>query len=385
MRNRWSVLLAVLALFTLLAAACASESPLEGDVSSGGDTDAETEDAGTEPASTASTCAEGETDGDIVLYNWTEYMDPELLEQFSEEHGVSVTEDFYPSNEELLARVQGGASGYDVIVPSDYMVSIMIKEGLLLELSPDAIPNRENIAEEFASPPYDPELAYSLPYQYGTTGLGVNTAEVEDFPRSWALVFDPEIADEYSGRISLLDDPRETMGAALKYLGYDLNETSDEALQEAADLLTETTQRLAAYTSDQYTDFLVGGETVIGHGFSGTFVFAFSEADDPDQYEYFVPEEGGTVWTDNIAVLADSEHPCSAQTFINFMLDGDNGAQLSNWTYYESPNEAARPAIDDVVTELGEIDPEIEDKLEFIEDQGDDEIKFTDYFNRAKG
>ena len=383
MRNRWSVLLAVLALFTVLAAACA-ESPLEGDVSSGDDSGA-TEAGGGETESTASTCAEGETDGDLVLYNWTEYMDPELLEKFEEEHGVSVKEDFYPSNEEMLARVQGGASGYDIVVPSDYMVSIMIKEGLLLELSEDAIPNRQNIAEEFASPPYDPELAYSMPYQYGTTGLGVNTAEVKDFPRSWALVFDPEIADQYKGRISLLDDPRETMGAALKYLGYGLNETSDEALQEAADLLTETTQRLAAYTSDQYTDFLVSGETVIGHGYSGTFVFAFSEADNPDKYEYFVPEEGGTVWTDNIAVLADSEHPCSAQTFINFLLDGDNGAQLSNWTYYESPNAAARPAIDDVVTELGDIPPEVEEKLEFIEDQGDDEIKYTDFFNRAKG
>jgi spermidine/putrescine transport system substrate-binding protein len=368
--------LIVLLLLALVVAACGGESPIEGggDVAAGdGDGDA------------GADCGEGDTDGDLNLYNWSEYMDPELLDAFEEEYGVTVSEDFYPSNEEMLARVQGGASGYDVVVPSDYMVSIMIEEGLLLELGRDAVPNAENIDEDFANPPYDPDLAYSMPYQYGTTGLGVNKAEVgEDFPRSWALVFDPEVADEFSGRISLLDDPRETMGAALKYLGHSLNETDDAALEEAADVVREATGRLAAYTSDQYSDLLVGGETVIAHGYSGTMVFAFVETDDFDQWEYFVPEEGGTVWTDNIAVLADSQHPCSAQTFINFLLDADNGAQLSNWTYYESPNAAAQPMIDEEVTDLA-VDQDAVDDLEFIEDQGDDEIKFNDYFNRAKG
>lgn len=385
--------LALLVAFSLIAGACAGESPLEG----GGDTAAdpgagdssevpdgasETEAAGPE----ASDCELDETDGDLVLYNWTEYMDPDLLTKFEEEYGVTVTEDFYPSNEELLARIQGGASGYDVIVPSDYMVSIMIDQGILLPLSDEAVPNVENIGDQFASPPYDPELAYSMPFQYGTTGLGVNLNEMpDDFPRSWSLIFDPEVSEQFSGRISLLDDPRETMGAALKYLGYSLNETDEAKLQEAADLVADARNRVAAFTSDQYSDFLVTGETVIGHGFSGTWQFAFVETDDFEQWEYFVPEEGGTIWTDNMAVLADSEHPCSAQTFINFILDGENGAQLSNWTYYESPNEAAQEGIDEVVTDLADIPDEIEDKLEFIEDQGENEIKFSDYFNRAKG
>ncbi len=385
MRARVFALLSVL---VMVLAACGGESPIEGGGAAGGDGATDTATAGGDATEEveASTCALDETDGDIVLYNWTEYMDPELLEKFEKEHGVSVTEDFYPSNEELLARIQGGASGYDVIVPSDYMVSIMISEGLLLKLSEDAVPNRDNIAEEFANPPYDPELAYSMPYQYGTTGLGVNLEEMpEDFPRSWGLVFDPEISEQFSGRISLLDDPRETMGAALKYLGHSLNETDDEKLQEAADLIADARDRLAAFTSDQYTDFLVGGETVIGHGFSGTFQFAFVESENFEQWEYFVPEEGGTIWTDNMAVLADSEHPCSAQTFVNFLLDAENGAQLSNWTYYESPNAAAQEGIDKEVTDLAKIPDDVRERLEFIEDTGDDEIKFNDLFNRAKG
>ena len=388
MRTR---ILALLVLLTLAAVACGG-GPLDGDPQAGGGDASDGASAGASDGASetdevaTSTCKEGETDGDITLYNWTEYMDPALLKKFRKEHGVKVTEDFYPSNEELLARIQGGASGYDVIVPSDYMVSIMIKEGLLVKLSPDAIPNRENVAADFASPPYDPELAYSMPFQFGTTGLGVNLEEMpEDFPRSWSLIFDPEVSEQFSGRISLLDDPRETIGAALKYLGYSLNETDDEKLQEAADLVRDASTRLAAFTSDQYSDFLVGGETTIGHGFSGTWQFAFVEQDNFEQWEYFVPEEGGTIWTDNMAVLANSEHPCSSQTFINFILDGENGAQLSNWTYYESPNEAAQKGIDKVVTDLAKIDPATKEKLEFIEDTGDDEIKFNDLFNRSKG
>jgi spermidine/putrescine-binding protein len=380
-------LVALLVLFVLTAVACGGSGPL--DDPGGGDGATGSEDTGSEASEdvAASTCKEGETDGDIVLYNWTEYMDPKLLKEFKKEYGVTVTEDFYPSNEELLAKIQGGATGYDIIVPSDYMVSIMIKEGLLLKWSPEAIPNRKNIHEDFASPPYDPELAYSMPFQFGTTGLGVDLEEIgEVFPRSWALIFDPEIADKYKGRISLLDDPREVMGAALKYLGYSLNETDETKLQEAADLVQEASTRVAAFSSDQYSDFLVGGETVIGHGFSGTWLFGFVEAEDPDRYEYFVPQEGGTIWTDNMAVLAGSEHPCSSQTFVNYILDGKNGAQLSNWTYYESPNAASRPDIDKAVTDLAKSIPaDVRSKLEFIEDTGKDEIKFNDLFNRAKG
>jgi spermidine/putrescine transport system substrate-binding protein len=380
-------LVALLVLFVLTAVACGGSGPLD---DPGGGNGAQPSDgaSGSEGEEVAaSTCALGETDGDIVLYNWTEYMDPKLLKEFKKETGVTVTEDFYPSNEELLAKIQGGAAGYDVIVPSDYMVSIMIKEGLLLKWSPEAIPNRKNIHKDFASPPYDPELAYSMPFQFGTTGLGVDLEEIGTvFPRSWSLIFDPKIADKYKGRISLLDDPRETMGAALKYLGYSLNETDEAKLQEAADLVAEASKRVAAFTSDQYSDFLVGGETVIGHGFSGTWLFGFVEAEDPDRYEYFVPQEGGTIWTDNMAVLASSEHPCSSQTFVNFILDGENGAQLSNWTYYESPNAAARPDIDKVVTDLAKSIPsDVRAKLEFISDTGPDEIKFNDLFNRAKG
>ncbi|MBW3659176.1 MAG: spermidine/putrescine ABC transporter substrate-binding protein [Actinobacteria bacterium] len=338
----------------------------------------------TEAAATAE-CEEGETDGDLVFYNWSDYIDPELITQFEEEHGVSVTSDYYPSNEELLAKVQSGGSGYDVIVPSDYMVNIMREEGILLPLDKDAIPNHVNVADEFADPPFDPGNQFSLPYQWGTTGLGVDTAVVgEDVEASWDLIFDPETASQYSGQIALLDDPRETMAAALYYLGYSPNTTSDEELQEASDLIAEAKQHIAAFDSNLYTDLLLSGEVAISHGFSGNYFAAFAEAENPDQYRYLIPLEGATKWVDTMAVLADAPHPCTGHTFINFLLDAENGAQLTNWNYYGSPNAAAEEHILPEILEDPAIYPPDDADLFFLEDTGDAEILYNDLFTRAK-
>jgi spermidine/putrescine transport system substrate-binding protein len=361
--TRWSAGAAVVA---LVLTACG-----------GGDGDADGD------AAAAGECEVGATDGDLNLYNWADYMDPDLLAQFEEEFGVEVTEDVYPSNEELFARVESGGAQYDVIVPSDYMVDIMIQESLLMELDFDAIPNVDNIDEDFAAPPYDPDLAFSVPYQWGTTGLGVNLSVVGDVEPSWDLVFDPEVANELGGRISLLDDPRETMGAALYWLGYDPNTTDEDELQEAADVISASRDWVAAFESNQYSDLLLGGETVVAQGYSGNFLDNFGDDED---YAYLIPEEGATIWTDNMAILADAAAPCTAHTFLNFMLDAENGAQLTNWTFYASPNEAAEEFIVDDVLDNPAIYPEDEvlDNLFFLEDTGDSERLYTDFFTQAK-
>jgi spermidine/putrescine-binding protein len=169
-----------------------------------GDDDDDDSEAGGDGTGEEVTCEPGQADGDLALYNWSEYIDPELISAFEEEFDVTVTEDFYPSNEEMLARVQEGAD-FDVIVPSDYMVSIMIEEGLLTPIQADAVPNLDNLADRFASDlPYDPEGEYSVPYQWGTTGLGVDLAVVgEDVPHTWGLVFDPELSQQYAGKITI--------------------------------------------------------------------------------------------------------------------------------------------------------------------------------------
>jgi spermidine/putrescine-binding protein len=368
MKFRWLAAPLVAALFL---SACADD----GDGDGNGDGD----------AVAAAECEAGETDGDLVFYNWSDYIDPELITQFEEEAGVSVTSDYYPSNEELLAKVQAGGSGYDVIVPSDYMVNIMREEELLMELNNDAIPNASNVAEEFSDPPYDPGNTFSKPYQWGTTGLGVDLSVVgEDVQPSWDLIFDPETASQYSGQIALLDDPRETMAAALYYLGYSPNTTSEEELQEASDLIAQATENVAAFDSNLYTDLLLSGEVAISHGFSGNYFAAFAEAEDPSQYAYLIPEEGATKWVDTMAILKDAPNPCTAHTFINFLLDAENGAQLTNWNYYGSPNAAAEEFILDEILNDPAIYPPNEDNLYFLEDTGDAEILYNDLFTRAK-
>lgn len=395
--KRLSRLVALLAVLAMVLAACGTD---EG----GGDGD------GGEPGTTAGTeapdttdggadttvadttdetgaCEVDEVDGDLNFYNWTEYIDPELVTQFETEYGVDVVEDFYDSNEAMLAKLQSGAV-YDLIVPSDYMVAIMIEEGILAEVQKDALPNIGNLDPFFADPAYDPGGVYSVAYQWGTTGLGVDMDVVgEDFESSWALVFDPEQVSQYPGGVSLLNDPRETIGAALKYLGYSLNSTSEAELEEAANVIAGVKDYIAAFDSDNFDETLVTGEVAVSHGYSGGFFAAIEDSEEGwDRYTYVIPEEGGTVWIDNMAVPASAEHPCTAHTFMNFLLDAENGATLTNWVYYASPNAAAEEFILPEILEDPTIYPseELSERLEIITDTGDFEINYTDYFAIAR-
>ena len=366
---------------SLVLAACGGDDDAADDAA---DTAEETTGETAEVVSAGADCEVDEVDGDLFFYNWSDYMDPELIEKFEEQYGVTVTEDFYDSNEAMQPIVSAGRSGYDVIVPSDYMVSIMVEEGTLMPLNKDAIPNYANLADEFRSGlPYDPDGAFIAPYQFGTTGLGVNFNVVgEDAPRSWGLVFDPEISAAYGGQITLLNDPRETLGAALKYLGYSLNTTDEAQLTEAKELVADAVSRIAAFDSDQYSNLLVSGETVVAHGYSGNLI---NNVDDLDGFEYFVPDEGGTIWIDNMGIVFDAPHPCTAHTFINFMLDAENGAQLTEWVLYGSPNGAALEFLPEELANDERLFPSDTSAYEVIVDTGDFEINFSDAFSEAKG
>jgi spermidine/putrescine-binding protein len=365
-------------LLALVTAACGGN----GEAADGGSDDSGT---AAEAGDTVE-CEVDQVDGDLNFYNWSEYMDPELITAFEAQYSVDIVEDFYESNEAMLAQVDAGVS-WDVIVPSDYMVGVMIANDLLLPLDKDAIPNIANLAERFQSPPYDPELAYTAAYQYGTTGLGVNTAIVgEDFEPSWSLLFDPALTTTFAGGVSVLNDPRETIGAALKYLGYSLNSTNLDELQEAADVISAAKEGIATFDSDQYDEQLANGDVAVSHGYSGNMIVGFADAENPDDFVYVLPDEGATLWIDNMAIPRTVAAPCSAHTFLNYLLDADNGATLTNWNYYGSPNGAA---IDAGLIEQEVIDfyapTDTAEDLEVITNTGDFEINFTDYFAQAKG
>jgi spermidine/putrescine transport system substrate-binding protein len=313
---------------------------------------------------------EGELAKELHVYNWAEYIDPEIYADFEEEFGVKVIEDTFASNEDLLAKFQAGARGYDLIVPSDYMVNIMNQLGLLAELNFDNIPNFANIDERFRDPPYDPGNKVSVPYQWGTSGIGYNADLFEEPPDSWAYLFEPELAAEYGGKISMLNDPREAIGAALKYLGYSLNTVDTAQLEEAKQLLLRQKAWVSTYDSEGFEDLLAAGETNLAHGWSGDFFMAAVEA---PHIWYAIPDEGSVIWTDNLAIPKTANSQYTAEVFINYLLRPDVAAKVSNYTWYASPNAAATDLIEQEITEEEAIypPPEVMERLEFIEDVGE--------------
>jgi len=315
----------------------------------------------------------------LNLYNWSDYVAESTIPGFEEQTGIRVTQDFYSSNEELLAKLQsGGGAGYDVIVPSDYMVSIMIKSNVLQRLNRDQIPNFDNLDPDFVGLSYDPNNEYSVPYQWGTTGILYDPEAVREEVTGWDAMW----LEEYSGKIGMLNDVRETFGAALKRLGYSLNSTDERELDEAQASLEEQKPLLRGYfASPEAGDLVVGGDLVLAHVFSGD---GFSAIAENENLVYVIPEEGATRWTDNMAIPTGAANVEGAHEFINYILDAEVGAELSNYTYYGCPNEASFPMIDKEAREDPAIYPPepVFERLEVIEDLGeatrDYERRFTE-------
>jgi spermidine/putrescine transport system substrate-binding protein len=322
----------------------------------------------------ASACGGGaeeqELASELHIYNWAEYIDPQIFEDFEAEFGVKVIEDTFASNEELLAKLQAGATGYDLIIPSDYMVEIMIEEDLLAELNKENIPNIENLDELFTDPPFDPGMTYCVAYQWGTTGIGYNSDEFDEAPDSWAYLFDPNVASEYAGKFTMLNDSRESIGAALKYLGYSLNSTDEAELMEARDLLIQQKEWVYAYDSDQFEDLVSADETLLGHGWSGDF---FTAAVEDERVWYAIPKEGAVIWVDNMCIPKTAPSKYTAEVFINYLLKPEVGAAITNYTWFGSPNAASEEFIDEEILSEPAIypPPDVIQRLEWIEDVGD--------------
>ena len=406
-RSRLILIAAIFAATSLLAAACgdddepasapaeeapAEEAPAEeAPAEEAPAEEAPAEEAPAEEATGAAACAPGETDGDLAFYNWAEYIDDELLAAFEAETGINVEYTTYESNEEMLTKVESGAAIFDLVVPSDYMVDTMRREGLLLELNFDAMPNAANIAPEFANPPFDPEHKYSVAYQWGTTGIGMSYEVLDLLGEStWAVIFDADTAALVPGSISMLDDAPETVSAALKYLGYSIedviNNQNEDAVREAGELLRATNDRLLKYDSVTFGDDLVNGEVDVAHGWSGGFALSIDEADAYETHVYTIPAEGGVRWVDNMSIPHNADNICSAHAMINFLTDAENGATLTNWTFYASPNSAATPYIDSEILEDPGIypPPDVDARLELIPHAGDMALLIQDMHTQAK-
>jgi len=335
----------------------------------------------------APVCAAGQIDGDLTVFQWPDYVPPDVLDGFRRRYGVEITSLTYDSNEMLLAQLQVRAGSYDVAFPAEYMVDILWEDGLLLEIDRDALTNIGNLDPTFLNPPFDPEGSHSVPYQWGTVGLGVNRNVVgEDVVASWGLVFDPEQARHWAGRISLLDDARQALGAALKYLGYSANTTDEAELAEAADLLEATLQNLGRFDEETYGEQLVEGEVDVAQGRSDVFFDAFNAGNAWNDYAYVVPVEGTIAWVENMVIPVTSASPCTAHAFIDYLMEPENAAAGTNYTKYATPNLAAVPFIDpSILADPAIYPPEAaREGLEFLVNTGDFEISYIEQFSRMK-
>jgi spermidine/putrescine transport system substrate-binding protein len=349
----------------------------------------------------ANTDAESE-DGEVVLadelsvYNWTDYIDEEIITAYEEEYGVTIIYDTFASNEDLLAKLQAGAAGYDVIFPSDYMVAQMIDLDLLAEIDVNEIPNFANIGDDFRDAPFDPGNQHCVPYQWGTTGIAYRAGHPffdENPPDSWAYLFDPALLEQYSdGGINVLNDQRELLSAALAYLGLDLNTQERADLEAARDLILQAKPYWKTFNSEDYEDSLmVADEVVLSHAWSGdasgAYYATYDEGTEDGNWYFAIPKEGGVKWMDNACITKSSQRYDTAVHFINYLLDAEVAAAVTNYTYYGSPNEAALPFILEEITNDPSIFPpeEVLDKLQWLDDPGDAVFIYDEMWTAIKG
>ncbi len=333
----------LLVLLVLLVSACApaataTEAPTQPPPPTAAPADTSAAPQATDTAAPAATATLAvPTSKELNLYGWSDYVPQQLLDDFTSKFGIKVNYDTYSSNEEMLAKIQAGASGYDLVIPSDYTVEIMVKQNMLEPLDRAQIPNFANLDPRFINRDYDPGNKYSIPYQWGTTGLAYDKTKVPFVPKSWKDLWDPR----FKGKLVVLDDEREVPGMALQMLGYDKNSTDPAQLQQARDALIKLKPNILLFNSDDPETSLVTGETWAGLVWNGNASLGYQQ--NPN-IEYICPTEGCGIWFDNLAIPKGASHPDAAMAFLNFMLEPQENILITQQFGYSSPDVAALDA-----------------------------------------
>jgi spermidine/putrescine transport system substrate-binding protein len=324
-----------------------------------GETEVGTSGGAQEGASSASNVP-SELESELSIYNWADYVNPKTYPMFEKEFDVKITEDNYASNEDALAKLQAGAEGYDIVVPTGYMVETMIQQGLLFELDRSKIPNLDLVEPAFLDLPFDPGNKYSVPKDYGTTGYGYRSKFVKEDMTSWEDFF--SLAPKYSGRYTVLNSPPEVVGAALKMLGYSYNSTDPGEISEATDVLIDFKPHVRKITSSM-REILISGEAYISLTWNGEIGYVALDASDA---KYVIPSEGSEVWTDNWAIVAGAPHPAAAHAFINWQLQPKIQAQDTEYHYYGGVVEGEEQFLDPAIANNPAVYPpqEVAAKLE---------------------
>ena len=306
----------------------------------------------------------------VNVYNWSDYIEPSLLDNFTQQTGIKVRYDTFDSNDTLETKLLAGKSGYDVVVPTGFFLERQIKAGVFQKLDKSKLPNLVNIWPEIAQrlAAYDPGNLYAVNYMWGTTGIGYNVAKAREALGgdgkidSWEVVFKPELLAKFRGcGVYLLDSADDIMPAALQYLGFDPNSHKEAELQKAADLLVKVRSSVRKFHSSEYLDALATGEACFAVGFSGDVKQAqkrAAEAKNGVEIAYAIPKEGAQLWFDNLAIPRDAKHVAEAHAFIDFLQRPEVAAKNSDFISYANGNLASQQFIDKAVLEDPNIYPD---------------------------
>jgi spermidine/putrescine-binding protein len=323
--NLWK-LLAVLVVAGMVLAACGGQP-------------AGSEDAGQKVTASGFVCPEPQAQAEVTskelnLFVWTEYIPTEWKECFEQVYGVKINHDEYSSNEEMYAKLSAGGTTFDLILPTDYIISLMVSQGMLEEWDKSKLAIMNNIGEGFKDLPFDPGNVYTIPYMSGTDAIIYNADKVAVPPTSWADLWNPD----YAGRLVLLDDPRVVIGFTLLTLGYDLNTKNPQELEEAKTKLSELIPNVKLFDSDSPKTALIAGDVDLGNVWNGE---AFTAQQEDPTFQYVFPTEGTILWQDNWAIPAGAPHLDAAYAWVNYIEQGDMFWLMLRDFPYTVPNKAA--------------------------------------------
>src|SRR5918995_5518136 len=276
----------------------------------------------------------GTMERELRIYNWSDYLARDTIPNFEKEFGVRVTYDTYESNEEMVAKLQAGATGYDIVVPSGYIVPVMVAIGLITPVSRKYLTNFENLSPIFRDLPSDPGNQYTVPWQWGTSGIAFRTDMVKSAIESWAVFQD----QQYVRKMTMMDDGREVIGSQLRYRGHSLNSTDPDELAQARADSVAAKKQLKAYISAPVKAQLIAGDVWISQLWNGDTNQARAEQ---ANLGYVVPKEGCTIWADSMCIPKSAPNKRAAHEWMNYILRPEVGAALSETTGYGTPNTSA--------------------------------------------
>jgi spermidine/putrescine transport system substrate-binding protein len=312
----------------------------------------------------------------LRMFNWNNYMTEETVARFEKRCGCRLAQDYYSDNEEMLAKLAAGASGYDLLVPTGNAVEALIKSGQLRRLDRAKLAKLGNVKAQYLDTWFDPGNAYSVPYAYSLTILGYNAEKMRELglpTDTWAVIFEPRYLEKVKGKVTVLDSQRELFAAALKYLGYSANEAEEAKLKQARDLILRAKPYWAAFNAASYFKELTVGNIWLAQGYSNDFFTAQQDAAKAGRkfsVAYTMPKEGAVFALDNLVMHASGKRPDLALQFINFWLEGEPSAELTNAIGAGNPNQAAIPLIDPKIAANEAIFPDAErfKRLEMLRD-----------------